>query len=47
MSDKRFWRTTPTILNALSDTHAECNMPSSEREKTEVYEFVDEAPFLI
>ena len=46
MTDKRFWRTTPTVLNALSDIHAECNTTASPDEP--VYcEFADEAPFMI
>ena len=48
MTDKRFWRTTPTILNALTDIHIEMNNPSDAKKDAPVYcEFVDEAPFLI
>lgn len=46
MSDKRFWRTTPTILNALSDVHTELNS-IPDKDEPEVYEYVDELPFLI
>ena len=47
MSDKRFWRTMPTVLNALSDVHVEMNTPPSKSDTVTYCEFVDEAPFLI
>lgn len=39
MSEKKFWRSTPVILNVLSAVHAEVNSSSSVRK----VEFVDEA----
>lgn len=47
MTDKRFWRTTPTVLNALSDIHAECNSVHNDKDDQVVCEYADEAPFLI
>ena len=49
MTDKRFWRITPTVLNALSDIHAESNstLPSKNGASNKVYNFVDEAPIMI
>lgn len=46
MSDKRFWRTTPTVLNALSDVHIDCNSVPDKDAPT-VCEYADEAPFVI
>lgn len=47
MTDKRFWRTTPTVLNALSEVHADCNSYHNPKDEKITCDFVDEAPFLI
>jgi len=39
MSEKKFWRSTPVLLNVLSTVHAEVNSPSSVRK----VDYVDEA----